>query len=108
MLDFLVAFALIVAAIAFRIFYKPKSAHRFCKTCGHVGDPATKTKGSIGTELLLWIFIVPGILYSIWRLTTRHDACAKCAWSGTYPARFSDGKKAIVDASRRVIPVAQS
>lgn len=47
-----------------------------CTACGYVGEPTTATKGSFGVELVLWLcLIIPGLIYSIWRLSSRHDAC---------------------------------
>lgn len=59
---------------------------RLCMTCGHVGKPRRATKGHFILELVLWLcFIVPGLIYSIWRLTTRHDACASCGATTLIP-----------------------
>lgn len=38
-------------------------------------------KGSFATEVLLWLLLFPiGVLYSVWRLTTRdkNPRCPKC------------------------------
>jgi len=36
----------------------------------------TVTKGHFALEFVLWLcFLVPGIIYSIWRLTTRRETC---------------------------------
>ena len=52
---------------------------KICPNCGHMGYTKTLTKGSIFIELILWLcFVVPGLIYSIWRLTTRHAVCARC------------------------------
>jgi hypothetical protein len=59
---------------------------RLCSTCGHVAVPARKTRGSFGIELVLWLcLLVPGLIYSIWRLNSRHDACAKCGATTLLP-----------------------
>lgn len=51
----------------------------YCKTCGHVGIPARATKGHFAMELVLWLLVfIPGLIYSVWRLTTRHDVCRIC------------------------------
>lgn len=51
----------------------------YCKTCGSVGRPKRVTRGSFGLEVVLWLcFLIPGILYSLWRLTTKHEACRTC------------------------------
>ena len=50
-----------------------------CTSCGTKGKPKRKTKGSIFVEIILWIcFIIPGVIYSIWRMTTRYKACPSC------------------------------
>lgn len=51
----------------------------YCLNCGQRGYPKTFTKGSFIMELFLWLlFIIPGVIYSIWRLTTRHSGCPAC------------------------------
>lgn len=50
-----------------------------CTNCGYQGRPITITRGGLGTEIILWIlFIVPGLLYSMWRMSTKYSACPKC------------------------------
>ena len=50
-----------------------------CRNCGHKGIPRRATPGSILIELILWIcFIVPGLIYSIWRLTSKRSVCPRC------------------------------
>lgn len=50
-----------------------------CLKCGTVAVPIKVVRGSMGMELLLWIFfILPGVLYSLWRLTSKHIACPSC------------------------------
>lgn len=52
---------------------------RFCRTCGEIAKPKKKTPGSFWIECLLWLFfILPGLIYSIWRLSTRHPVCRHC------------------------------
>jgi hypothetical protein len=56
------------------------AARRICETCGTVGRPKTYTKGNIWIELALWLlFCGPGLIYTIWRLTTRQRGCPVCA-----------------------------
>jgi len=58
-----------------------------CTTCGHIGLPDRITKGSFLIELALWLFfIVPGLIYSMWRLTTKHYACPKCGNASMIPS----------------------
>lgn len=55
------------------------AADLFCTTCHAVGRPRTETRGSFWVEVFLWIlFLIPGLLYSLWRLTTRRKVCPTC------------------------------
>jgi hypothetical protein len=50
-----------------------------CKTCGALGRPIKKFKGSFFIEIILWLcLLVPGLLYSIWRHTSKYNACPAC------------------------------
>lgn len=50
-----------------------------CLNCGTKAKPKLKTKGSIFIELILWLcFLIPGLIYSVWRHTTRYKACPAC------------------------------
>lgn len=54
-----------------------------CASCYYQGEPKTITRGSFAIELVLWIFffwafLIPPLVYSIWRLTTRAKVCPKC------------------------------
>jgi len=52
-----------------------------CPNCKYEGEAKTYTKGSMGIELLLWLFfLLPGLLYSVWRLSTRYSGCPKCGY----------------------------
>src|SRR5947208_13045438 len=56
----------------------PPSA-KVCTNCGYVRNPISITRGAFAIEVLLWLFfLVPGIIYSVWRLTSRYAACPKC------------------------------
>jgi hypothetical protein len=60
---------------------------KICSICGTVGYPKTITRGSIMIEIILWLcFLVPGLLYSIWRLTTRTaNGCPSCGSTSMIP-----------------------
>ena len=65
-----------------------------CPNCGNIGSPKTVTEGSILIELVLWIcFIIPGVIYSLWRLTTRHKACSSCGAANLIPLDSPMGRK---------------
>lgn len=70
------------------------SADMVCTNCGHHGKPKRVTKGSILIEIVAWCaMIVPGIIYSLWRLTTRHDACPSCGATNMVPAQSPRGQQ---------------
>lgn len=59
-----------------------------CPHCGYQGDAKPSQPGSCGLELLLWLLlIVPGVIYSVWRLTNPQLLCPQC--SHPYPARIA-------------------
>lgn len=83
----------ILAAIVFLVYSVLKSATSksgmavFCKTCGHSGSSKTLTKGSLGIEIVLWLcFLVPGIIYSLWRRSSRAAMCGACGSADVVPA----------------------
>jgi len=72
------------------------ASQRICTQCGSVGRTKTVTKGSIFIELILWLcLLVPGVIYSLWRLTTRHEACGKCGSSTLVPVDSPHGQMMI-------------
>jgi hypothetical protein len=54
-----------------------------CPHCGSRGRTATRTKGSTAVELVAWLcLIVPGLIYSLWRLSSRQQVCPVCREPG--------------------------
>ena len=52
-----------------------------CPNCKYRGPGKYTVKGKFATECLLWLlFILPGLIYSIWRLTTKGLRCPKCGY----------------------------
>jgi len=65
-----------------------------CPRCGYQGQPVTRMKGSFWIELLLWfLFILPGLVYSLWRLTTRTRVCPKCEEPNMIPLDTPKGQQ---------------
>lgn len=59
-----------------------------CMTCGVEAPPISRTRGSIGMEVVLWVcFLVPGLIYSVWRLTTRRMVCSACGAENIIPVQ---------------------
>ena len=62
-------------------------AEMYCPHCGASGVPRTVVRGSTVAEILLWLAgLLPGLIYSIWRLSSRHEACPTCRQAGMIPA----------------------
>ena len=57
-----------------------------CTECGNIGVPKKITKGNFFIELILYLtFIIPGIIYAIWRLTNTALICPKCGKESMIP-----------------------
>ena len=57
-----------------------------CTQCYHVGQPKNYTKGHIVLEIGLWLLLLPiGIIYSIWRLTSKYTGCECCGATSIIP-----------------------
>jgi hypothetical protein len=66
-----------------------------CTTCGARTDtPQSQTKGSFAIEVVLWLaLIIPGLLYSLWRQSTRRKVCPTCGNATLILANTPDGRK---------------
>lgn len=59
---------------------------QYCTACGSVASPVIRQEGSGAiTVLLLLFFIVPGIIYAIWRGSTRRTVCPRCGNASMIP-----------------------
>ena len=69
-------------------------AGMLCTNCLFRGYPKTVTPGSIIIELFLWFcFLLPGLIYSLWRLSARHKACPSCGARNMIPANSPAARK---------------
>jgi hypothetical protein len=67
---------------------------KICANCGEVGSPKLHTKGNILIEIVLWcMLLVPGLIYSIWRHTTRGHVCRECGSDQLVPVESPRGIK---------------
>ena len=65
-----------------------------CPICGHRGYSRTITPGSFLIELALWLFmIIPGLIYSLWRLSARKQGCPACGSSPMIPLNSPRGQQ---------------
>lgn len=59
---------------------------KLCTVCGAVGNTKRHMKGSLLTELFLGcFFLIPGLIYSIWRHTTVAQVCRNCGSPAVIP-----------------------
>jgi len=57
-----------------------------CTACGFAGGPRKQVPGSFAIEIVLWCFFaVPGLIYSLWRLTSAHGVCPYCERDAMVP-----------------------
>lgn len=79
--------AQIIRATAARFKSRPASGGSlYCPQCGTVSNGCRHVPGSILIELLLWLcFLIPGIIYSVWRLSSAKKACPSCNAPGLIP-----------------------
>lgn len=69
---------------------------KLCLKCGTVTFPKKEVPGSIAIELILWLFfIVPGLIYSIWRLSNKRLVCSACGHRDIVPADSPAAKQAL-------------
>lgn len=58
----------------------------YCRSCGTVDIPDTHTPGSPVLEVFLWlVFIVPGLVYSSWRSSSKRKVCHRCRSADVVP-----------------------
>lgn len=58
-----------------------------CPVCGTVGKPIKKTQGSFMVEVFLWLcFLLPGLIYTVWRIFNKLKVCPNCKSAAMIPA----------------------
>lgn len=72
-----------------------------CSACGHIGSSKTAVKGNILIEIVLWLcFLVPGIIYSLWRSSSRHKTCPKCGSTNLIPLDSPVAQKLLAEQGK--------
>lgn len=78
----------------FRMLKPAPGKPMVCTTCGHHGPTKLQAKGSLGLELVLWLcFILPGLLYSLWRVSSKRQVCAECGADQLVPEKSPVGRR---------------
>jgi uncharacterized membrane protein YqaE (UPF0057 family) len=93
---------LIVAGVGYVLYRalrpaRPRASDPMvCLHCGTVAPPVVQTRGHFALEVVLWLLlIVPGIIYSIWRLASRRDVCGACSSANLVSPATPAGKRQI-------------
>lgn len=88
----------LIVYIIYSLLRSKKGKPMVCATCGHLGKTTQVTRGSIWIEIILWcFFILPGVIYSLWRLTTRKQACTACHGEALVPPDSPVGRKLLAE-----------
>lgn len=59
----------------------------YCTSCGAVGGSKRHVPGSIMIEIVLWLcFLIPGLIYTLWRYAASKKACKVCSQPTLIPA----------------------
>ena len=70
------------------------SKELICAQCGSIGKTKSQTPGNLLIEILAYCFmIIPGLIYSIWRLSARKMVCGVCGGQNLIPLDSPMGKK---------------
>lgn len=74
---------LIIAEFIFVVGYSlwagTNHPEMICTDCGTVSEGTDQIRGSGLIELIMWLcFIIPGLIYSLWRNSTKTRVCIIC------------------------------
>ena len=70
------------------------TAQYVCRECEQACRAVRLTRGRFWLEVTLWILFFPvGIVYSIWRLSTRYNGCPACGSERLVDAETPAGKR---------------
>ena len=70
-----------------------------CKDCGHYEVMVKRRGGSLAVEILLWIFfLIPGFIYSFYRLSSAKYHCDSCDSNSVIPQDSEIGRKLLESA----------
>lgn len=105
-------FIVVVLVVAVSIWIGSKRkppAGMICRNCETYAYPIYgPMKGSaVITVILLFFFVLPGIIYAIWRRTGRRPVCAQCGDSSLVPWSSAVGQRifALKQAQQAVPPI---
>lgn len=87
---------LILVALVFFGLRAMSRKELVCKDCGYIGMVSQTSRGSILIEIVLWLcVIVPGLIYSIWRMSNKAYRCPGCSGWNMIPTSTPIGQKLV-------------
>ena len=95
LIPLLAVVAIFVGGIRALLSLRRSEESLICTTCGAQTDmPQSTARGSFAIEVVLWLaLIIPGLLYSLWRQSTRRKVCPTCGTATLILADTPDGRK---------------
>lgn len=95
---------LLACAILLFLVIQDKTKERpeqICTRCYQVGNPKEQVQGSFLIEVVLWLaFLIPGMIYSIWRLTSKRMVCPSCKSTELVPTDTPRGKALLQESNK--------
>lgn len=77
-----------------------------CSNCGQISSGKTTVRGSLALEIVLWFFLlIPGIIYSVWRSSSRHKTCPACGSTNLVPLDTPNGKRLLEEQGKTIADV---
>ena len=93
----LISFGILIL-IFWSIFRSKTGKPMACLKCGMVGPTKIETRGYFMVELVLWLcFLLPGLIYSVWRVSSRRIVCPSCGSAELVPPDSPAAKKMLRD-----------
>lgn len=75
---------------------------KLCVTCGTIDKTKRFVPGSFLIEILLWLcFFIPGLIYSIWRLSSAKQVCRHCESKDVIPLDSPRAKNLLSEKAAR-------
>ena len=67
---------------------------KFCSSCHSFTSGKKETRGHFAIEVFMWLLlIIPGIIYSVWRQSSKHITCSQCGASNLIAFNAPKAKK---------------
>jgi rubrerythrin len=93
-MELLVAIAILLVLLY--VWYQDSQKRKkpwVCTQCKAIETPKCRARGSFVAEILLWcLFIVPGVLYTLWRNAEHVRSCPVCGSSAIVPVESPRGQ----------------